>query len=87
MTDQEKKGVHIVSEQGAAMMTLEGFGREGDLMTVQGALMGSWSTRMMVYPEEVLTMIGFLFNWQVIGYMLSLPYILIKRRIKKTAAE
>lgn len=80
MEKETKKGVHIVSEQGAAMMTLEGFGRDGDLMSVQGALMGSWSTKMFVYPEEVLTMIGFLFNWQVIGYMLSLPYILIRRR-------
>lgn len=83
MAEEEKKGVHIVSEQGAAMMTLEGFGREGDLMSVQGALMGSWSTRMYVHPEEVLTMIGFLFNWQVIGYMLSLPFILLKRRNSK----
>jgi hypothetical protein len=82
MEDKTRKGVHIVSEQGSDMMTLEGFGREGDLMSVQGALMGSWSTKMFVYPEEVMTMIGLLFNRQVIGYMLSLPYILIKRKAK-----
>ena len=78
MSNENNKGVHIVSEQGAAMMTLEGFGREGDLMTVQGALMGAWSTKMYVYPQEVLRMIGMLFRWQVIGYMFSLPFILLK---------
>jgi len=80
MATDEKKGVHIVSEQGAAMMTLESFGREGDLMTVQGALMGAWSTKMYVYPDEVLRMIGMLFRWEVIGYMFSLPFILLKRK-------
>lgn len=80
MTNKEKSGVHIVSDADADMMTLEKFGREGDLMTVQGALMGSWSTKMYVKPEEVPQMIGLLLNGPVIGYMLSLPYIILKRR-------
>ena len=83
MDNNEKKGVHVVSDAGAEMMTLEKFGRKGDLMTVQGALMGSWSAVMFVAPEEVPRMIGLLFNWQVIGYMLALPFILFKRRLSK----
>ncbi len=83
MNENSEKKVHIVSEAGADMMTLESFGREGDLMTVQGALMGSWSAKMYVKPEEVPQMIGLLLNRQVIGYILSLPFILIKRRNKK----
>jgi hypothetical protein len=39
------------------MMTLESFGREGDLMTVQGALIGSWSAKMVLNPEEVPHMV------------------------------
>lgn len=81
MTNKPNSGVHIVSDAGADMMTLESFGREGDLMTVQGALMGSWSAKMYVKPEEVPHMIGLLFNGPVIGYMLSLPFILLKRRL------
>lgn len=83
MENTEKKGVHVVSDTGAEMMTLEKFGRNGDLMTVQGALMGSWSAVMFVAPEEVPRMIGLLFNWQVIGYMLALPFILLKRRLSR----
>lgn len=82
MTEKTSNGVHIVSDTGADMMTLEKFGREGDLMTVQGALMGSWSAKMYVKPEEVPQMIGMLLNGPVIGYMLSLPFILLKRKKK-----
>jgi len=80
MAAKKKKGVHIVSKTGSPMMTLEGFGREGDKMTVQGALMGSWSSKMYVAPEEVLPMIGLLLKWDVIKYMVSLPFILIRHR-------
>lgn len=72
--------VHIISETNADMMTLESFGREGDMLTVQGALMGSWSAKMFVKPEEVPLMIKMLINKEVIGYMLSLPWILKRRR-------
>jgi len=83
MAKKADQGVHIVSDAGADMMTLESFGREGDLMTVQGALMGSWSAKMYIKPEEVPQMIGLLLNGPVFGYMLSLPFILLKRRKKK----
>lgn len=80
MAEKANQGVHIVSEAGADMMTLESFGREGDLMTVQGALMGSWSAKMYVKPEEVPHMIGMLLNGPIIGYILSLPFIILRRR-------
>lgn len=80
MSDKKIKGVHIVSDQGAEMMTLEKFGRDGDRMIVQGSLMGAWSSTMFVDPADVLPMIGLLLNWQIIGYMLSLPWILIKNK-------
>ena len=80
MTDSNNKGVHIVSDQGAAMMTLESIGRDGDRMTVQGALMGAWSTRMYVNPQDAWNLIGLLFKWQVIGYIISLPFLLMKKR-------
>ncbi len=84
MTDKDSRVVRIVSEEGADMMTLERFGREGDLMTVQGALMGAWSAKMYIEPEDVPRMLGMLINGPIISYMLSLPFILNKRRKKKT---
>ncbi len=80
MADKSSKAVHIISDTGADMMTLENFGRDGDMMTVQGALMGAWSTKMFIKPEDIPNMIGLLFNGPVIGYMLSIPFILMKRK-------
>lgn len=80
MTEKVERSVHIVSDAGADMMTLESFGRDGDLMTVQGALMGSWSAKMYIKPEDVPNMIRMLLNGPVIGYLLSLPFIIFKRR-------
>jgi len=65
------------------MMTMHKLGREGDQMTVEGSLMGAWATTMYINPEEIFRMVGLLFTWKVIGYMCSLPYILIKRRFNK----
>jgi hypothetical protein len=82
MSADAVKGVHIISDQGAEMMTLEKFGRDGDRMTVQGSLMGAWSSTMFVDPADVFPMIGLLLNWEVIGYMFSLPWILMKNKRK-----
>jgi hypothetical protein len=79
MADENKNRVEIVSEQGSVMMSLEEFGREGNRMTVQGSVMGAWSTRMYVSPQDAWKLFGLLLRWQVIGYILSLPYLLIKK--------
>lgn len=82
MTDTATKAVHIVSDIGADMMTLESFGRDGEHMTVQGALMGSWSTTMYVSPQDAWKMIGMFLNPKMIGYIISLPFILLRQRSK-----
>ena len=82
--EKAQKGVSIVAENGSTMMLMERFGREGDRMTVQGSLMGAWSTKMYIEPEDVPHMLGMLINGPVIAFILSLPFILIKRRKKKT---
>jgi len=84
MAKDKKKGVHIVSKTGSPMMTLEAVGREGDSLTMQGALMGSWSSKMYLAPEELLPMLGLLLRWELMGYVFSLPFILIRRGNKKS---
>ena len=82
MTNNAARAVHIVSDIGADMMTLESFGREGDKLTVQGALMGSWSTKMFVSPQDAWQMIGMFLKPQMIGYIFSLPFILLRQKPK-----
>jgi len=82
MNNANNKFVHIVSEEGADMMTLEKFGRDKDRLTVQGALMGAWSATMYVGPQDAWKMIGMLLNLKLIGYFLSLPFILLRQKSK-----
>ena len=87
MNNEEKKYAHIINEKGASMMTMHRIGREGDQMTVEGSLMGAWTSTMYVNPEEIGKMIRLLLTWTVIGYMLSWPFILLKRRFKRKAEK
>lgn len=80
MASNDSNGAHIISDLGADMMTLESIGREGDRMTVQGALMGAWSTTMYVGPEDAWKLVRMILKPAVLGYMLSLPLILWRQR-------
>lgn len=85
MDDAKKLAAHIVSAEGAAMMTLEGFDREGDNLAVQGALMGSWSTTMYMSADDVWAMMRMFLRPRVIGYMIRLPFT--RRRLHRAAAH
>jgi len=82
-----KKVINVVSDNGAVMMSLEGFGRNGDRMSIKGSIMGAWSTDMYVDPQDAVTMFGLLLNRQVIGYVLSLPFLLLKKKWQAKTAE
>jgi hypothetical protein len=70
------------------MLGLLSIGREGDKMMVGGSLMGAWPTKFYMEPEDVVTAVGIMLNRQVIGYVLSLPFIISRRkREKKRAAR
>ncbi len=83
--EEEKKPARIVSETGATMMALERLGREGDRIVIQGRMVGAFSTKMYMNLDDVLRMGGMMIkNRQLIGYIISLPYLVLKlRRGKK----
>jgi len=83
MNDENNKTPCIVSATGAKMMTLEGIERDGDHLAVQGALMGLSPITMYVQPYDVLRILCLFFKPHVIGYLLSLPFILLKRKLNK----
>jgi hypothetical protein len=76
----EDNTVKIINDKGASMMTLKSFGREGDQMTVVGSLLGAWESTMYVDPEDVPKMIKLLLNRQVIGYILSVGFLIRNRK-------
>ncbi|MEN6409590.1 MAG: hypothetical protein ABFD44_07765 [Anaerolineaceae bacterium] len=78
--DKQITTVKVMNDKGASMMSMHSFGREGDQMTIVGSLLGAWESTMYVDPEEVPKMIKLLLNWQVIGYILSVPFLIRKRK-------
>lgn len=83
--DKEEKMVRIVSDTGATMMALESFGREGDRIVIQGRMIGAISTKMYMNLDDVLRIGGMMIkNRQLIGYIISLPYLVVRRCREKT---
>jgi len=85
MTEEDKKkAVCIVSDKGATMMALERMGRDGDNIVIVGRMMGQWGAKMYMSPEDAWRMGGMMIrNRQLVGYIISLPFILRRRRVKK----
>jgi len=78
--DQEKETVNVLNDKGASMMSIRSVGRDGDQMTIVGSLLGAWESTMYIDPEEVPKMIKLLLNRQVIGYILSVLFLIQKRK-------
>jgi hypothetical protein len=83
--EEKKKPARIVSDSGATMMALESLGREGDRIVIQGRMIGAISTKMYMNLDDVLRIGGMMIkNRALIGYIVSLPYLVLKRRKGKT---
>jgi hypothetical protein len=76
----EKMTVNVLNDKGASMMSIHSVGRDGDQMTIVGSLLGAWESTMYLNPEELPRMIKLLLNWQVIGYIFSVLFLIQKRK-------
>jgi hypothetical protein len=85
-SDKAKGPVRIISDTGTEMMTLESFGREGLRMTVRGAVMGAWPSTMYMEPQDVGRLVRLFVHPQVLGYILLLPFLLLRRRRQARAS-
>lgn len=82
--DKKKEACCIVSDKGTTMMALESMGRDGDNIVMVGRMMGAWSSKMYMSPEDAWRMGGMMIkNPKIIGYIISLPFILRRRRKAK----
>ena len=79
--EKAKKMPRIVAENGATMIALDGLGREGDRIVIQGRMMGSMPSKMYMSPEDALKIGTMVFkNFAIVSYVFLLPFILLKRR-------
>ena len=84
--DKKKEPCCIMSDKGTTMMSLDNIGREGDNIVMTGRMMGQWDAKMYMSPEDAWRM-GWMMirNPKMIGYIISLPFILRRRRKAKKA--
>ena len=82
----EVKGADIYSEEGRVVVSVTSMRREGDQVLMEGKLMGSWDAKMYMTPEAAVRMGKIMLNPSFIGFVLSLPCIL-RRRKKSGGAE
>lgn len=78
---EEKRVVRILSETGSTMMSIEVLRRQGDKMEIQGEMIGAWPCKMYMNLEDVLKMVRLLFTPQVIFYIVSLPVLILRRKV------
>ena len=80
MKEKDNRSVNVLNDKGASMMSIRSVGRDGDQMTIVGSLLGAWESTMYLNPEELPRMIKLLLNWQVIGYIFSVLFLIQKRK-------
>ena len=81
MGSEKDKSVNLVSVTGVSLATLDRIERDGDRLLIQSSLMGLSFMEVYLCPGDVLKMLGMIFTPKVMGYVFSLPYILIRKKI------
>jgi 2-polyprenyl-3-methyl-5-hydroxy-6-metoxy-1,4-benzoquinol methylase len=79
--DKKKEPCCIVFDKETTTMSLESIGREGDNIVMTGRMIGQWGAKMYMSPEEAWRMGRMMIrNPKMIGYIISLPFIILRRR-------
>lgn len=60
--------------------------REKNALVMRGALMGAWDSKIYIQPDQLVKMVGIMLKPAVIGYILALPFHLIRRK-KETGGQ
>ena len=86
MSQSDAKGMDIYSEDGRIVVSITSMRREGDQVCMEGKLMGSWEAKMYMPPEMIGKMFKLMLNRSFIGFIFSLPFILLRRK-RSSGAE
>jgi hypothetical protein len=78
--EDNNKGANFYSDTGQPVLTMKSLSREKDSLVMRGALMGAWDSKIYIHPDELVKMLGMILKPGVIGYVFSLPFILMRRK-------
>jgi phytoene dehydrogenase-like protein len=70
----------ITTEGESVMMAVRDISREGDRLVINGSIVGAWPSKMYVSLRDTLTMARFILTPQVIFYILSLPFLALRKK-------
>ena len=73
----------IISDKGSPMMVVQKIKRKGDTLEITGQLMGAWPSKMYITLAEFKNMFGFIFNPDVIAFVLLYPYFLLAQKFRR----
>lgn len=79
-SSDNNKGANFYSDTGQPVLTMKSLYREKDLLVMRGTLMGAWDSKIYIHPDELVKMLGIIVKPAVIGYILSLPLMLIRNK-------
>ena len=80
MNTPECNGADIYTEEGRPCVSITSIHKEGDQLRMEGKLMGSWDSTMYMAPEMAVRMGKLMLNRSVITFVISLPFILRRRK-------
>ena len=83
--EDSNEGASFYSDTGQPVLTMKSIYREKNSLVMRGVLMGAWDSKIYIHPDELVKILGMILKPGIIGYVLSLPLILIRR--KKTAGN
>lgn len=87
MAEEEKpQGANFYSDTGQPVLTMKELYREKSALVMRGALMGAWESKIYIQPDQLVKMLGIMLKPAVIGYVLALPFHLMRRK-KETGGQ
>ena len=78
--EDNNKGANFYSDTGQPVLTMKSIYRERDSLVMRGALMGAWDSKIYIKPRELVKMLGMILKPGIIGYVLSLPFLLMRSK-------
>jgi len=75
MDGDPKRVVHIVTDTGDTVMTVESIQREGTSLMMEGRMMGVWKSKMYLTVDSIPKIIRLLLNPSVMFFFFSFPFL------------
>ena len=78
-----RQGVTIRNENGDEAATIFSVKRNGDKLVMDGMALGTMRMDMILSVEDALTAFRMMLSWEVVSFVLLLPFYAARNRIRE----